>query len=125
MTKTVEDLVKAARAEVPAISPAEAKRLHGSGAAVFLDVREPAEVAAGKVRGAVAIPRGVLEFQVGSAENRPEALSEDKTVIVYCAGGGRAALAGQTLRAMGFEDVRNLGGYKDWVEADGATERDV
>lgn len=125
MAKTVEDLVKAARTEVPAISPAEAKRLHGAEGVVFLDVREPAEVAAGKVAGAVAIPRGVLEFQVGSVENRPETLSEDKTVIVYCAGGGRAALAGQTLRAMGFEDVRNLGGYKDWVEAEGETERDV
>ncbi|NBD30272.1 MAG: rhodanese-like domain-containing protein [Alphaproteobacteria bacterium] len=125
MAKTVEELVKAARAEVPAISPAEAKRLYGSEGAVFLDVREPVEVAVGKVKGAVAIPRGVLEFQVGSAENRPDALSEDKTVVVYCAGGGRAALAGQTLKTMGFKDVRNLGGYKDWVEADGETERDI
>ncbi len=125
MAKTVQDLVSAARAEVPAISPAEAKRLHGQAGVVFVDVREPAEVAAGKVKGAVAIPRGVLEFQVGSDENRPAGLREDKTVILYCAGGGRAALAGQTLRAMGFEDVRNLGGYKDWVEADGETERDI
>jgi rhodanese-related sulfurtransferase len=125
MAKTVEELVKAARAEVPAISPAEAKRLHGREDTVFLDVREPVEVAAGKVKGALAIPRGVLEFQVGSAENRPSTLSEDKTVIVYCAGGGRAALAGQTLKTMGFADVRNLGGYKDWVEADGETERDI
>jgi len=46
-------------------------------------------------------------------------------VIIYCAGGGRAALAGQTLKAMGFTDVRNLGGFKDWVEADGPMERDV
>lgn len=125
MAKTVEDLVRAARAEVPAISPAEAKRLHGQAGVVFVDVREPSEVAAGKVKGALAIPRGVLEFQVGAGPNRPEALSEDKTVVIYCAGGGRAALAGQTLKAMGFADVRNLGGYKDWVEADGATERDI
>lgn len=125
MPKSVEDLVRAARAEVPSISPAEAKKLLGAPGVVFLDVREPVEVAAGKVKGAIAIPRGVLEFQVGAGPNRPEALSEDKTVVLYCAGGGRAALAGQTLKAMGFEDVRNLGGYKDWVEADGETERDI
>jgi len=59
MAKTVEDLVKAAREEVPAIAPAEARALHGREDVVFLDVREPQEVAAGKVPGALAVPRGV------------------------------------------------------------------
>ena len=40
-------------------------------------------------------------------------------VITYCASGGRAALAGKLLQELGYKDVRNLGGFKDWVEAGG------
>ena len=115
MAQTPNDLVSAAKADVPDISAADAVVLHGQNGVVFLDVREPAEVAGGKVAGAVAIPRGVLEFQT-------EALAGAETVVVYCAAGGRAALAGATLKAMGFKDVRNAGGFKDWVEAGGAVE---
>jgi rhodanese-related sulfurtransferase len=82
---------------------------------VFLEVREPAELAGGKVAGAVAIPRRVLECQT-------EALEGAKTVVVYCAAGGRAALAGATLKLLGFADVQNVGGFKDWVEAGGKVE---
>ena len=122
MTKSVKDLVQTANASVQAISAAEAKKLLAGGNAVALDVREPAEVAAGKVKGALAIPRGVLEFQAEPGPNRPAELSEDKTVIVYCAAGGRAAMAGQRLIEMGYKDVRNMGGFKDWVAEGGETE---
>lgn len=110
MAKTPADLV--ANAAIPTISPEEAKALHGQPGVVFLDVREPAETMAGVVEGAVVVPRGVLEWQT-------EKLEGAKTVVVYCAAGGRAALAGATLKALGFEDVRNAGGFKDWVEAGG------
>jgi len=43
-------------------------------------------------------------------------------VILYCASGGRAALAGKTLRDLGYADVRNLGGFKDWAAAGGEVE---
>lgn len=115
MTQTPNDLVAAAKAVVPDISAEDAKALHGQDGVVFLDVREPGEVAGGKVPGAVAIPRGLLEFQT-------EKLAGAKTVVVYCAAGGRAALAGAVLKQLGFEDVRNSGGFKDWVEAGGAVE---
>ena len=115
MTQTPNDLVSAAKSTVPDISAQDAKALHGQDGVVLLDVREPGEVAGGKVAGAVAIPRGVLEFQL-------QALEGAETVVVYCAAGGRAALAGATLKALGFEDVRNAGGFKDWVEAGGAVE---
>ena len=110
MTQTPNDPVSAAKTTVPDISVEDAKALHGTDGVVFLDVREPAEVA-----GAVAIPRGTLESQT-------EALAGAETVVVYCAAGGRAALAGATLKALGFDDVRNAGGFKDWVEAGGAVE---
>jgi len=113
MTQTPSDLV--ANAGIATISIDDAKALHGQDGVVFLDVREPAELVGGKVAGAVAIPRGVLEWQT-------EALEGAKTVVVYCAAGGRAALAGATLKSLGFEDVRNVGGFKDWVEAGGAVE---
>lgn len=115
MTQSPKDLVDAAAAVVPKISIEDAQALHGQDGVVFLDVREPGEVAGGKVAGAVAIPRGVLEWQT-------EKLDGAKTVIVYCAAGGRAALAGETLKALGFEDVRNAGGFKDWVEGGGKVE---
>jgi rhodanese-related sulfurtransferase len=50
-------------------------------------------------------------------------LRKDRTVILYCGSGGRAALAGKTLLDMGFKDVRNAGGFKDLVEAGLAVER--
>jgi len=113
MTQTPSDLV--ANAGIPTISARDAIALHGQSGVVFLDVREPAEVAGGKVAGALEIPRGVLEWQT-------EALEGAETIVVYCAVGGRAALAGATLKALGFEDVRNAGGFKDWVEVGGEVE---
>lgn len=115
MTQTPKDLVDAAGAVVPQISVEDAQTLHGQDGVVFLDVREPAEVAGGKVAGAVAIPRGVLEFST-------DKLAGAETVVVYCAAGGRAALAGATLKTLGFGDVRNAGGFKDWAEAGGEVE---
>jgi rhodanese-related sulfurtransferase len=44
-------------------------------------------------------------------------------VILYCASGGRSALAGKALLDLGYKDVRNLGAFKDWAEAGGAVEK--
>jgi rhodanese-related sulfurtransferase len=44
-------------------------------------------------------------------------------VLVYCASGGRSALAGKTLQNFGYKDVRNLGGFKEWVDFGGAVEK--
>ena len=50
-------------------------------------------------------------------------LSKDKTIIVYCASGGRSALSGKTLKDMGYANVYNLGAFKDWAEAGGAIDK--
>ena len=63
----------------------------------------------------INIPRGLLEFKLRPSEN----LNEDTPILVYCAAGLRAALAGQTLKELGFNDVKNLGGFDDWVKAGG------
>lgn len=124
MPVTVKDLLAAANAEVPRISTAEASRLIADGALV-VDVRDGTEVlATGKVPGAVAIGRGLLEFKADpTAPSHDPAFRPDRTVIVYCASGGRSALAGKTLRDMGYTDVRNLGGFKDWVAGGGEVEK--
>ncbi len=123
--KTVQTMLAEAEAVVPRISPDEAKGLVGRSDVLFLDVREPAEVtASGKVPGAVAIPRGLIEFRADrSLPAHDAAFDRAKTVIAYCASGGRSALVGKTLKDMGYTDVRNLGGFKGWVDAGGPVEK--
>lgn len=124
MATTYKDMLAAAHAAVPKVTPAEAQRLVESAGALIVDVRDGTEVAAsGKVKGALAVARGSLESRADpDSPNHNPAFRRDRPVILYCAGGGRAALAGKTLRDMGFTDVRNLGGFKDWTAAGGATE---
>ena len=124
MAKSVKDLVAAANAVVPRISVDEAKEKIEAGALV-VDVRDAAEVEkSGKVAGAVHIPRGMLEFRADpDTPYYDKDFAKDKTVIVYCASGGRAALSGQALKEMGYDDVYNLGGFGDWAESGGAVEQ--
>ena len=124
MPTSAKDLLAAARAAVPAITPAEAKRLVDTADALIVDVRDGTEVAAsGKAKGAVAVSRGLLEFRADpDLPSHLPAFRKDRPIILYCASGGRSALAGKTLVDMGFTNVRNLGGFKDWVDAGGEVE---
>jgi rhodanese-related sulfurtransferase len=66
----------------------------------------------------------MIEFRADpESPYHDKAFARDKTVIVYCASGGRSALAGKTLKDLGYNDVRNLGGFKDWVESGGAVDK--
>lgn len=123
--KTVQAMIADADAQVPRISPQEAKTLLGRPDVVFLDVREPGEVAAsGKVPGALAVPRGLVEFRADPASPLHDAaFDRAKTVIAYCASGGRSALVGKTLKDMGYGNVYNLGGFKGWLDAGGDAEK--
>jgi rhodanese-related sulfurtransferase len=124
MPTTLKEMLAAAHMVVPTITPAEAKDLVRAKDALLVDVRDGTEVrASGKAKGAVAVSRGLLEFRADptSASHDP-AFRTDRTIILYCGSGGRAALAGKTLRELGFGDVRNLGGFKEWVAAGGEVE---
>lgn len=125
MPISIMDKVKAAKEVVPAISPADAMNLLGHANAVFVDVRDAAEIAAsGKVPGALTISRGMLEFRADTTlPSHHDALSPNKTIVLYCGTGGRAALSGVALQELGYTDVRNLGGFQGWVDAGGAIER--
>jgi rhodanese-related sulfurtransferase len=126
MSSSVKEMLAAANGAVPAISPQEAKALIERGQALVVDVRDGLEVqATGKVSGARHVSRGMLEFRADpDSPAHDKAFDRDKTVIVYCASGGRAALAGKTLKDMGYKDVRNLGGFKGWADSGGAVEKD-
>jgi rhodanese-related sulfurtransferase len=123
--KTVQSMLAEADAAVPRISPQEAKALVGRSDVLFLDVREPPEVAAsGKVKGALAVPRGLVEFRADPASPMHDAaFDRAKTIVAYCASGGRSALVGKTLKDMGYDKVRNLGGFKGWLDADGDVDK--
>ena len=125
MPLTVKEMVAAARAAVPPVAPPEAAQLAQSGRALIVDVRDGTEVqASGKVKGALHVSRGLLEFKADpeSPMYDPK-FQKDKTIILYCASGGRSALAGKTLKDMGYGDVRNLGGFQDWLGSGGAVEK--
>ena len=123
MTVTAKSLLEAANAAVPRISNKEAQEMVANGA-LLVDVRDGTEVAAsGKAAGAIHIPRGSLEFKADTtAATADKNFALDRPVILHCASGGRAALAGKLLKDMGYQKVYNLGGFKDWVEAGGKVE---
>jgi rhodanese-related sulfurtransferase len=125
MPNSVKELLAAANAAVPKISPQDAAALIEKGNVLVVDVRDGTELqATGKVKGAVHAPRGMIEFRADpESPYHDKAFSRDKTVIVYCASGGRSALAGKTLKDFGYNDVRNLGAFKDWAESGGAVEK--
>ena len=69
------------------------------------------------------VSRGLLDFRADTeSPTHDKNFAKDKTVILYCASGGRAALGGKLLKDMGYEKVFNMGGFKDWVAGGGATE---
>jgi len=125
MPVTVKELMEAARAVVPPISPAELSAIAGRSDVLIVDVRDGTEVAAtGKVAGAIHVQRGLLEFKADPASPAfDQNFSPDKTIVVYCASGGRSALSGKTLHDMGYTKVRNLGGFKSWADAGGALDK--
>ena len=120
MTKTTADLVAEARSEILEVAPNDVALHHHR---VLIDVREPAEFSTAHIDGAINIPRGVLEFQVDAdpavANVSDPALShKEQAIVLYCRTGGRAALAAQSLRRLGFSDVCSIaGGISGWTDA--------
>ena len=120
-----KQMVEAANAIVRRITPAEAEKLMAQENTLVVDVRDAPEVEkSGKVAGAVNVSRGLLEFRADpESPYHDKNFSKDRTVILYCASGGRSALSGKTLKEMGYERVYNLGAFKDWVDSGGAIDK--
>jgi molybdopterin/thiamine biosynthesis adenylyltransferase/rhodanese-related sulfurtransferase len=111
MPKSYSDLLREARSEIPEMTPAQVAQLReaASGVAV-VDVREASEWEQGHLPDAIHISKSYLEQQCESA--LPD---RDAPVVTYCAGGIRSLFAAQTLREMGYTDVRSMsGGFQAW-----------
>src|SRR5262244_4619467 len=124
MATSVKQMMEAANAAVPKITPAQARDMISKGNTLVVDVRDAPEVEkSGKIAGAVNVSRGMLEFRADpESPYHDKNFAKDKTVILYCASGGRSALAGKVLKDMGYQEVYNLGAFKDWVENGGGVD---
>ena len=123
MPASIKEMLAEANAAVPRLTPADARARMG-GDALVLDVRDPSEVqASGKIKGAVNVSRGMLEFRADpeSPYYNP-AFQKDKTMLIYCASGGRSALVGKTLKDFGYGAFYNIGGFKELADAGLETE---
>src|ERR1700761_8785882 len=107
MTTNVKQMMEEANAAVPKITPAEARAMIAKGNVLVVDVRDGLEVqASGKVAGAAHHSRGVLEFRADpDSPYHHKDFAKDKTIILYCASGGRASLAGKLLKDMDYGQV--------------------
>jgi rhodanese-related sulfurtransferase len=124
MATSVKQMMEAANAAVPRLTPAQAREMMAKGDTLVVDVRDAPELEkSGKVAGAVHVSRGMLEFRADpESPYHDNNFSKDKTVILYCASGGRSALSGKVLKDMGYDRVYNLGAFKDWAESGGAVD---
>jgi rhodanese-related sulfurtransferase len=117
-TKTAARLVAEARQRVENLTPEQVAAELEAGSLVLVDLREPEERAqSGAIPGALHAPRGMLEFYADPASpyHRAE-LDPARRTILYCASGGRSALAAEALMQLGFTRVAHLdGGLKAWI----------
>jgi rhodanese-related sulfurtransferase len=121
MAKTAADLVAEAKQRIQNLTVDQAAEEFERGDALLVDLREPEErQVQGAIPGAVHAPRGMLEFWADptSSYHRAE-FDPNRRVILHCAGGGRSALAADTLQQMGYANVAHLeGGFNAWKVAD-------
>lgn len=112
-------MVAQAKARVENLTPGGVEAAM-DGECLIVDIREADERGAqGAIPGSILAPRGMLEFWADptSPAHRDE-FDPERRVILYCASGGRSALAADTLQRMGYRRVAHLdGGFKAWIDA--------
>ena len=103
--KSPQSLVQEALKQVKTISPEEALEKSKNNQCNLIDIRDALELQnEGAIENALHISRGLLEFSIHNG------LETDKEIILFCAAGGRSALAAKTLKEMGFEKVSHVDG---------------
>jgi rhodanese-related sulfurtransferase len=114
-----EKLVANAKKHVTEISPQDAAAKLQTGEAVIVDVRDKDEWDEEHIAGAMHLSRGTIELDI--EEKVPDT---NAMIICHCGGGGRSALAAESLRKMGYKNVRSMaGGFKAWKSAGLPTKR--
>jgi rhodanese-related sulfurtransferase len=118
-TKTAAEMVAAAKGRVENLTPEQVAAEMDGADVVLVDIREDDERAQnGTIPGAVRAPRGMLEFWADpTSPYHREEFEPARRTILYCASGGRSALAAETLQGMGYANVAHLdGGITAWKE---------
>jgi rhodanese-related sulfurtransferase len=96
------------------------KKLDAGEQMILVDVREESEWARGHIPNAVHLGKGIIERDIEKAI--PE---KSATVVLYCGGGFRSALAADNLQKMGYSNVISMdGGWREWTQAGFPTIRD-
>ena len=117
----IKELIAEAEKNIDAISVEEAEGMLNDDNVVFVDIRDVRELwREGKLPGAAHAPRGMLEFWVDDeSPYHREMFAEDKKFVFYCASAWRSALATNTVKQMGMENVCHMaGGFTAWKEAE-------
>ena len=123
--KTAKDFLEEANAVITRIPTEEAIKAYNSDdGGIWIDVRDTADMKkTGTIKGAKRVARGFMEFAADpNSPYHKDFLKPDGKYYLVCGAGGQAALAGKTLRDMGYTDVTNVGGVPDWKEAGGPTQ---
>ena len=108
-----EKLVAKAKKNINEISPQNAAEKLKNGEATIVDVRDKDEWDEGHIPGATHMSRGTIELDI--EEKVPDT---NAMIICHCGGGGRGALATESLQKMGYKNVHNMaGGFKAWKAA--------
>ncbi len=109
MATRFEQLVADAKKNITEISPTDAELKSKSGGTILVDVREKDEWDEEHIPDAIHLSRGMIEIEIG------EKVPDLNTTICHCGGGGRSALAAESLQKMGYKNVRSMaGGFKAW-----------
>ena len=111
--KSPKSLISIALKEIKTISPSEALELSKENKCNLIDIRDAIELQnEGKIENSSNIPRGLLEFWIypESANFKNLDLDLNKEMVLFCAAGGRSALAAKTLKDMGFKNVSHVDG---------------
>ncbi|MEM9562947.1 MAG: rhodanese-like domain-containing protein [Actinomycetota bacterium] len=117
---SVWSMVEAIKADLQNLSAEQLKSEVDGGDTVVVDIRDHRELyLKGKIPGAVHAPRGMLEFWIDPAsEYYRNVFEPSKRYVLYCAGGGRSALAAKSMKDMGYTDVAHLEpGFGGWESA--------
>ncbi len=112
--KTWQEMMAEAKKEITLLFVEDVKKkLLQEDDFILIDCREAEETMKGTISKSVLIPRGVLEMTV-----ERHFTDRDKPIVIYCAGGGRSALAAQALKKMGYTDVASMeGGFSHWEKS--------
>jgi len=111
--KSSQTLVAEALKVVKTITPEKAMKLDKENKCNLIDIRDDVELQKlGSIENSFHIPRGLLEFSIHpeSSYVQNNQLDLNKEIVLFCAAGGRSALAAKTLKEMGFDNVSHIEG---------------